>query len=96
MSKIRPSLDGATEAQNIPNHHNAPKIENPVIYAPIRHLATVFSFPSSVFRLLSSVLAPLHLSRTLYKSTTFMQNKPNLVRRRRIANECKSIYYKGL
>ncbi len=28
----------STEAQNIPNHHNAPKIENPVIYVPIRHL----------------------------------------------------------
>ncbi len=31
----------------------------------------------SVFCPLSSVLAPLHLSRTLYKSTLFMQNKPN-------------------
>jgi len=38
-----------------------------------------------------SSLAPLHLSRALYKSTLFMQNKPNLVRRRRIANERKSI-----
>ncbi len=28
----------STEAQNIPNHHNAPKIENPVIYVPISHL----------------------------------------------------------
>ena len=27
----------------------------------------------------SSVLRPLHLSRTLYKSTLFMQNKPNLL-----------------
>ena len=27
----------AIKAQNIPNHHNAPKIENPVIYVPIRH-----------------------------------------------------------
>ncbi len=26
----------AIEAQNIPNHHNAPKIENLVIYVPIR------------------------------------------------------------
>jgi len=40
--------------------------------------------------------APLHLSRTLYKSTLFMQNKPNLVRRRRIANERKLLLYKGL
>ncbi len=31
----------------------------------------------SVVCLLSSVLAPLHLSRNLYKSTLFMQNKPN-------------------
>ena len=34
---------------------------------------------------------PLHLSRDLYKSALFMQNKPNLARRRRIANERKSI-----
>jgi len=33
---------------------------------------------------------------TLYKSTLFMQNKPNLVRRRRIANEHKSNINKGL
>ena len=43
----------ATEAQNIPNHHNAPKIE------------------------LCAYKAPLHLSRILYKSILFMQNKPN-------------------
>jgi hypothetical protein len=35
--------------------------------------------------------APLHLSRTLYKSALIMQNKPNLVRRRRIANERKHL-----
>jgi len=50
---------------------------------------------SIVFGLVSVVCglptAPLHLSRTLYKSTLFMQNKPNLVRRRRIANERNSI-----
>ncbi len=28
----------AAEPQNLPNRHNAPKIENPVIYVPIRHL----------------------------------------------------------
>jgi len=32
---------------------------------------------SSVFCFLFSVLAPLHLSRILYKSPLFMQNKPN-------------------
>ncbi len=32
---------------------------------------------SSVFCLLSSTFCPLHLSRTLYKSTLFMQNEPN-------------------
>ncbi len=37
--------------------------------------APVICLQSSVFRLLSS--APLHLSRILYKSTLFMQNKPN-------------------
>ncbi len=28
----------AAEPQNLPNRHNTPKIENPVIYVPIRHL----------------------------------------------------------
>jgi len=60
------------------------------------HLSSVFCLLSSVFRLLSSVLGPLHLSRILYKSTLFMQNKPNLVRRRRIANERKYIFTNGL
>jgi len=32
---------------------------------------------SSVLCSLSSVVGPLHLSRTLYKSTLFIQNKPN-------------------
>ena len=32
------------------------------------------------FRHFSSLYFPLHLSRTLYKSTLFMQNKPNLLR----------------
>ncbi|MFB0555637.1 MAG: hypothetical protein ACETWQ_20215 [Phycisphaerae bacterium] len=40
---------------------------------------------SSLFTNLRAYKA-LHLSRILYKSTLFMQNKPNLVRRRRIAN----------
>jgi len=41
---------------------------------------TQYSHLSSVFRILSSVFcAPLHLSRVLYKSTLFMQNKPNLL-----------------
>ena len=75
------------------NHHNHRKysIENPTlahfrhvsslftnltaykaadIYVPIRHL-------SSVFCLLFSVLCHLLMSRTLYKSTLFVQNKPN-------------------
>jgi len=43
----------------------------PYIYVPIRHL-------SSVLCRLSSVVCPLHLSRALYKSPLFMQNKPNL------------------
>jgi len=39
--------------------------------------SSVISHPSSVISHPSSVLSPLHLSRTLYKSTLFMQNKPN-------------------
>ena len=47
-------------------------IENPVIYVPIRHLATGNCR-------LSTVLGPLHLSRILDKSHLFMQNKANLL-----------------
>jgi len=54
-------------------------IENPTL-AHFRHFIRRGGF-SSLF----TPSAPLHLSRTLYKSTLFMQNKPNLVRRRRIA-----------
>jgi len=45
---------------------------------------------------LSSVVCPLHLSRILYKSALFMQNKPNLVRRRRIANVFYTMTYENL
>ena len=43
-----------------------------------------FSLPAPLFRVPytlrgSTVLGPLHLSRVLYKSTLFMQNKPNLL-----------------
>jgi len=38
---------------------------------------SVVCHPSSVICRLSTVLGPLHLSRTLYKSALFMQNKPN-------------------
>ena len=49
------------------------------------------AYKAPVFCHLYSVNRPLHLSRILYKSPLFMQNKPNLVRRRRIANERKPI-----
>jgi len=39
--------------------------------------SSIFNRLSSVFCSLSSVLGPLHLSRVLYKSPLFMQNKPN-------------------
>jgi hypothetical protein len=47
-------------------------IENPVIYVPIRHLATDHWHLATVF-------VSLHLSRVPYKSAHFMQNKPNLL-----------------
>jgi len=47
-------------------------IENLIIYVPIRHLP-------SVFCPLTSVFCPLHLSRGLYKSHLFMQNKANFL-----------------
>jgi len=50
-------------------------IENPVVYCvPIRHMATaIVAFRSNYL----SAYKALHLSRSLYKSTLFMQNKPN-------------------
>ncbi len=72
----------ANEPQNLPNRHNAPKIDWPP------------GNPSSVFRILYSVFCvTLHLSRTLYKSTLFMQNKPSF---QNAKNERKLICYRGL
>jgi len=62
----------------------------------INRLYSLVCHPSSVISRLSSVVCPLHLSRTLYKSALFMQNKPNLVRRRRIADEPKVLLKKYL
>jgi len=58
-------------------------IEN-LTLAHFRHFSSLFTnLPST------SVENPLQID-------LFMQNKPNLVRRRRIANERKDMYYKGL
>jgi len=76
----------ATEAQNLsremahayltgtaphPNNLNAPKIEL------CSTLTLSKGLPCVAFCQAGSSLGPLHLSRTLYKSTLFMQNKPN-------------------
>jgi len=42
----------------------------------MQHKLIINCLHSVVYRL-STILAPLHLSRTLYKSPLFMQNKPN-------------------
>ncbi len=58
-------------------------IENPTL-AHFRHFSSLFTnLPST------SVEDPLQIN-------LFMQNKPNLVRRRRIANERKYLLHKGI
>ncbi len=44
---------------------------------------------------LSSVRGPLHLSRTLYKSALFMQNKPNLLDAQMNLSNVKTMNYKN-
>ncbi len=61
----------ATEAQDHPNRLNAPKIEL------CSTLSLSKGLPCVAFCVAGSSLGPLHLSRTLYKSALFMQNKPN-------------------
>jgi len=87
------------------NHHNhresrieyqESSIENPTL-AHFRHFSSLFTNLRAYKALyLRAYKAPLHLSRVLYKSTLFMQNKPDLVRRRRIANASKCLYKNGL
>jgi len=48
------------------------------LFSAFRLLFSVFRLLSSVFCHLSSVFCPLHLSRELYKSPLFMQNKPKV------------------
>ena len=58
---------------------------NPLGEQPMSHLTThkhrkssyLHAYKAPVFCLLFSVFCHLHLSRTLYKSALFMQNKPN-------------------
>ncbi len=59
----------ATEAQDHPNRLNAPKIE----------LCSTLSLSKGLPCEAGSSLDPLHLSRILYKSALFMQNKPNFL-----------------
>jgi len=52
-------------------------IENPTL-AHFRHFSSLFTnLPAYKALYLRAYKAPLHLSRTLYKSAHFMQNKPN-------------------
>jgi len=44
---------------------------------------------------LSSVVGPLHLSRTLYKSTLFMQNKPNFRKAKMNVSNIITMNYKN-
>jgi hypothetical protein len=48
-------------------------------YEPFTSIENLTLAHFSHFWLTLHSLAPLHLSRTLYKSTHFMQNKPNLL-----------------
>ncbi len=59
-------------------------------------LSSVFCPLSSVLCLLSSVFCPpLHLSRTLYKSHLFMQNKPNFLKSQMNVNPYNTTVYEN-
>ena len=79
------------------NHPSSSKRSTP--YA-IRYTLTVIRYPLSFVLSLVSVVcglptAPLHLSRKLYKSPLFMQNKPNVKYAQIYVNSyMKSIYEK--
>ena len=45
---------------------------------------------------LSTVLRPLHLSRTLYKSALFMQNKPNLLDAQMNISSLVTMHYENI
>jgi len=79
----------ASEPQNLPNRHNAPKIEL------CSTLSLSKALPCVAFCEAGSSLAPLHLSRTLYKSTLFMQNKPNFQKSQMNANTFTQMAYKN-
>ena len=78
-------------------------IENPTL-VHFRHFSSLLTIEDPAFLGRNEyqessylrVYKALHLSRTLYKSHLFMQNKPNLVRRRRIANERNLFNNSGL
>ena len=70
----------ATEPQNLPNRYNDQSNLVVSLSSVICRLSSVICPLSSVFCPLLSVVRPLHLSRTLYKSTLFMQNKPNFLK----------------
>ncbi len=69
----------ATEAQDHPNRLNAPKIElcSTLSLLTLSFVEVSKGLPCVAFCVAGSSLGPLHLSRTLYKSALFMQNKPN-------------------
>ena len=50
----------------------------------------------SQFRHFSSLYFPLHLSRILYKSSLFMQNKPNLLEAQMNVNSLITIDYENI
>jgi len=64
--------------------YRASSIENPVIYVPIRTLIYV------------PIRHPLHLSRILYKSPLFMQNKPNFLRSQMNLNPHSTMAYENI
>ena len=58
-------------------------------------LLVIGSETPAVICLLSSVFGPLHLSRTLYKSALFMQNKPNLLDAQMNVSSALTKYYEN-
>jgi len=68
------------------NHHNHQ-------VSSIRHLASCGEYRESSY--LRAYKAPLHLSRTLYKSALFMQNKPNFQKSQMNISNLSQMSYKN-
>ncbi len=66
------------------------------VFEPL-YFGNLYLFRISIFGFrISPVLAPLHLSRTLYKSPIFMQNKPNFQKSQMNVNPYNTMDYENI